>query len=143
MVSFLGGGGAGSVSVIDDLLDVDTSTVAPQMGDILKWNGSQWVPDATAGSGIEEAPTDGKFYVRQNGAWVDLQVALQNITTADTNVDGADFTQQVTTAQNSIIYDGGDFTSGACVATDNTFLDGEVFSGAFDDTIIDGGTATN
>ena len=138
----IGGSAAGTVSVIDDLLDVDTSTVAPQVGDILKWDGSQWVPDATAGTGIEEAPVDGKYYVRQNGAWIDLATALSQVVTPDSNVDGADFTQQVTTAVNSITYDGGDFTTGATVATDNTFLDGEVFSPAFDDTIIDGGTAS-
>jgi hypothetical protein len=137
-----GGGAPGSVTVINDLLDVDTTTTAPQLGDILKWDGSQWVPDATAGSGIEEAPNDGKYYVRQNGSWVDLATALTQVVTPDTNVDGADFTQQVTTAVNSIIYDGGDFSGGGSAATDNIFLDGEVFSPAFDDTIVDGGNAS-
>ena len=142
IVSLIGGGGAGSVSVIDDLLDVDTSTVAPQLGDILEWDGSQWVPNATAGTGIEEAPNDGKYYVRQSGAWVDLQVALGQITTPDTNVDGGEFDQTVTTATNSNIYDGGDFDGGGSVATDNTFLDGEVFTGDLDDITVDGGTAS-
>ena len=138
-----GGGGSGSVSIIDDLLDVDTTTVAPSIGDVLEWSGSEWVPAANVGgSGVEEAPQDGKYYVRQNGAWIDLQVALGQITTPDTNVDGADFTQGVTTAQNSNAYDGGDFTGGGSTASDNTFLDGEVFVGALDDTVIDGGTAS-
>ena len=138
-----GGGVPGSVSVIDDLLDVDTTTVAPSIGDILEWSGSEWVPAANVGgSGVEEAPQDGKYYVRQDGAWVDLQVALGQVTTPDTNVDGADFTQDVTTAQNSTIYDGGDFSASLSAATDNTFLDGEVFTGAIDDTVVDGGTAS-
>lgn len=138
-----GGGAPGSVSVIDDLLDVDTTTVAPTTGDILEWNGSNWVPTVNSGSGgIPEAPQDGKYYVRQDGAWVDLQVALGQITTPDSNVDGADFTQGVTTAQNSNTYDGGDFTGGGTSATDNTFLDGEVFTGDLEDLIVDGGTAS-
>lgn len=144
-VSILGGGGgAGSVSVLDDLLDVDTTTTLPQVGDILEFDGSQWVPAANTGSGIEEAPLDGKFYVRQSGAWVDLETALQNVTTADTNVDGADFTQQVTTAQNNTIYDGGNFTLGQYNGNTpaNTFLDGGEFAAIFDDTLVDGGTAS-
>jgi hypothetical protein len=141
-VSLVGGGGVGTVTVIDDLLDVDTTTTLPQMGDILKWDGSQWVPDATAGTGIPEAPNDGKYYVRQNGTWIDLQVALGQITTPGTNVDGADFTQGITTAQNTNTYDGGDFTTGSSTASDSTFLDGEVFTGALEDTVIDGGTAS-
>lgn len=143
-LTILGGGGApGGVTSIDDLTDVDTSTTAPLVGDILEWNGSQWVPVANSGgTGIGEAPQDGKYYVRQNGAWVDLQIALGQLTTPDTNVDGADFTQGVTTAQNSNIYDGGNFTTGSSAATDTTFLDGEVFTGALDDTVIDGGTAS-
>ena len=138
-----GGSGGGGATVINDLLDVDTATNPPSVGDILEWSGSKWVPTAnTGGSGIEEAPLDGKYYVRQNGTWIDLQIALGQITTSDTNVDGADFTQGVTTAQNSNAYDGGDFTAGTSTATDNTFLDGEVFTGALDDTVIDGGTAS-
>ena len=38
---------------IDALTDVDTSTTAPQNGEVLKWNGTNWVPgtDISGGSG--------------------------------------------------------------------------------------------
>jgi hypothetical protein len=36
---------------IDDLSDVDTSTVAPIVNDVLKWDGSNWVPGVGGGAG--------------------------------------------------------------------------------------------
>ena len=36
---------------IDELLDVDTTTVAPSAGDSLVWNGSEWVPSSTSSDG--------------------------------------------------------------------------------------------
>jgi len=33
-----------AVASIDDLADVDTTTVTPVVGEVLKWNGSNWVP---------------------------------------------------------------------------------------------------
>lgn len=38
----IGGGGANS---INDLTDVDTTTVAPVEGDKLEWDGTEWVPE--------------------------------------------------------------------------------------------------
>ena len=34
---------------IDDLTDVDTSTMAPTLNDVLTWDGSQWEPAAPPG----------------------------------------------------------------------------------------------
>ena len=34
-----------AISVIDDLTDVDTTTTAPTVGDVLVWDGTNWVPD--------------------------------------------------------------------------------------------------
>tara|TARA_B100001287_G_scaffold42649_1_gene31740 strand:+ start:133 stop:2676 length:2544 start_codon:yes stop_codon:yes gene_type:complete len=47
-------------SSIDDLADVDTTTVAPQNGQVLKWNGANWAPanDLTGGGGGGLALTD-------------------------------------------------------------------------------------
>ena len=47
-------------SSIDDLADVDTTTVAPQAGQVLKWNGVNWIPstDLTGGGGGGLALTD-------------------------------------------------------------------------------------
>ena len=47
-------------SSIDGLADVDTTTVAPQNGQVLKWNGAKWAPanDLTGGGGGGLALTD-------------------------------------------------------------------------------------
>ena len=43
-----------SIGSIDTLSDVDTTTNAPSSGQVLKWNGSNWIPqnDAAGSSGI-------------------------------------------------------------------------------------------
>lgn len=57
---------------INALLDVDTVTVAPTPGQVLKWNGTNWVPaaDATSGGGATDADTldglDGTYYLNYN-----------------------------------------------------------------------------
>ena len=38
-----------SSSSINALADVDTTTSAPSADDVLQWNGSNWVPNASAG----------------------------------------------------------------------------------------------
>jgi len=43
--------GSGSVSSIDDLSDVDTSTTPPTSGQALVWSGSEWAPADQAGGG--------------------------------------------------------------------------------------------
>jgi hypothetical protein len=103
----LSAGGAGAAeatgpapSSIDDLTDVDTSTVAPVVGQTLKWDGSNWVP----ADDVEEAPLDGNFYVRQNGQWVNLQAALDSL--AGRTIDGGDVTTG-TSAGDGTVLDGG------------------------------------
>lgn len=57
---------------INALSDVDTATVAPTAGQVLKWNGSQWTPaaDATAGGGGSNADTldgfDSTYFLNYN-----------------------------------------------------------------------------
>jgi hypothetical protein len=57
---------------INALVDVDTTTVAPTPGQVLKWNGTNWVPaaDATSGGGATDADTldglDGTYYLNYN-----------------------------------------------------------------------------
>jgi hypothetical protein len=51
--------------------------VNPQPGDVYRrwtWNGKVWActDGGGNGGGVEEAPLDGKMYVRQNGTWVEL-----------------------------------------------------------------------
>jgi len=43
-----------SVAGIDDLTDVDTSTVAPNLEDGLVWNGVNWVPGVVAGESVSD-----------------------------------------------------------------------------------------
>ena len=89
---------------------LDAADSALQPGD----NVSELVNDAgyitlteVPESGIPEAPQDGGYYVRHNGAWIDLAAALY--------------------ALNDSVTDGGNFTTGTS-AGDNTVTDGGVFS---------------
>lgn len=47
-----GGGGA---TTIDELTDVDTTTTPPNIGDVLEWDGSNWVPAAASVSVARQA----------------------------------------------------------------------------------------
>lgn len=65
----------------------------PRVGQVLTWDGASWislfVPQTYryAGSGIEEAPNDGNYYVRQNKVWVELSEALGNTGVESGNFD--------------------------------------------------------
>lgn len=101
---FLTGAGGGATS-IDQLTDVDTSTVTPYVGQTLVWDGTNWVPGDSS-EGIGEAPIDNNFYVRHNGQWINMIEAINMINLL---VDGGDFTQGEAFTVDSYIYDGGDF----------------------------------
>lgn len=55
---------------VSSLIDVDLST-APADGDALCWDNTlgRWVPSASGGSGIPDAPSDGTLYGRKDAAW--------------------------------------------------------------------------
>lgn len=57
---------------------------------------------------VEEAPQDGNYYVRQNGAWVDLASALSAL--EDRIVGGGNFTTGVSDDDTSDTVDGGNFS---------------------------------
>ena len=109
--SFLFIGSDGNfVASIDDLTDVDTTTVAPQPGQTLVWDGNEWVPgNFAAQPGIADAPADGNYYVRHNGTWVSLAEAFNAISLMS---DGGDFTTGDAQTLNGYILDGGDLTEG-------------------------------
>ena len=68
--------------------------------------GSSWISvGGGGGGGIGEAPLDGNYYVRQNGAWVNLAAAIDAI--------------------NGRAIDGGNLETGTS-AGDNTIIDGGV-----------------
>ena len=45
-------GGPTSTILVNDLGDADTTTIAPTIGDALTWDGTNWVPAASAGSDV-------------------------------------------------------------------------------------------
>ena len=67
-------------------------------------------PQGPPGADFPDAPSDGGYYVRFNGTWVNLTVAL-----ADLNqrvYDGGDFTKGLSTGDDEVI-SGGNFTTGS------------------------------
>ena len=81
------------------------------------------------GVGIEEAPADGRYYVRLKGAWVDLQAALAHLMVGDggafsPEADGGDFSAGVAHTVTSQVFDGGDFTAGTSDASDDQIVEG-------------------
>ena len=75
---------------IDDLSDVDTTTAAPSTNDVLKWNGSNWVPGTGGGSQtLDDTLTAGNTTTQsmETGAITatvsDLSAPLTLVTTTD------------------------------------------------------------
>jgi hypothetical protein len=112
---------------LEDLADVEIG-LEKAKGQVLTWDGLQWtnryIPQVypsgggAGGGGLAgaDAPSDGNFYVRQNGTWIDLRYALQTIEAnggyfgEDVNVDGGNFTTGSTDASDTDVIDGGNFT---------------------------------
>ena len=101
---------------LDALKDVFTADA--QRGQFLMFDGASWVASFVpqiirasgggggAGGGIEEAPIDGNFYVRQDGQWVNLVDALAGLG----NIDAGDFTTGIADTNNPTELNGGDFS---------------------------------
>lgn len=66
------------ISSINDLSDVDTATSAPSAGDSLKWDGTNFVPVASATIDPDMTPTDGQALV-----WDDQQYGISGATQAN------------------------------------------------------------
>ena len=82
---------------IDALSDVDTTTTAPVSGQVLKWNGTNWVPaaDSTAGGGSTDADTldglDSTYFLNYNNLSNKPTIPSSFVTLSDTpgNYTGA------------------------------------------------------
>ena len=82
----------GSVNVLSD---VDTSTTPPVAGQVLKWNGNNWVPanDATSGGGSSDADTldglDSTYFLNYNNLSnkPTIPSELQDLGIVDGNAD--------------------------------------------------------
>lgn len=106
-------------------------------GQFLMFDGADWISRSVpqilnasgggggAGGGIEEAPQDGNFYVRRNGAWVNLIDAISAIS----NIDAGNFTLGTADAISAINnIDAGNFTLGTADATQSSEPNGGNFS---------------
>ncbi len=71
-------GGGSSVTALDDLSDVDTTTAAPATGDLLEFDGTNWVP------------VDGATTVKDSGRW-EVVVTGSSPPVATTNGAGDDW----------------------------------------------------
>lgn len=94
-----------------------------------------------SGGGIPEAPQDGNYYVRQDGAWINLETALTALgisgggsseiidggnfsgLSSDATLEGGDFTSGQGGDSASTV-DAGDFGTGSSTATSNTVVEG-------------------
>jgi len=72
--------GIGSLSV-NALSDVDTTTSAPSTDDVLQWNGSNWIPSASAGGGDANQNAFSKITVTGQSD-VDADTATDTVTFA-------------------------------------------------------------
>lgn len=86
-------GGGGGASEMDDLSDADTTTDPPNLNEVLKWDGSNWVP-GTAGDTIEftfsiDSFSDGigdTFQLIGSGEW--KAIAAVSFTATYSNAPG-------------------------------------------------------
>lgn len=76
-----------------------------------------------AGGGVEEAPVDGRFYVRSNASWVNQDASLLQRYVLD--ADGGDFDTGISLGA-YVDLDPGNFDTGLCIGED-LFVSGGVF----------------
>jgi hypothetical protein len=77
---------SGHAHSVDDLSDVDTTTDAPTTGQVLKWDGSNWVPDDddTGSGSLPSGTTAGDLAVYNGTSWVRIGAgANDTVLTAD------------------------------------------------------------
>lgn len=125
-----------SITSIGDIPDVDVTTSPPNMGEVLVWDGSQWVPGTVAsdGSGIVE----GSNY--RIGIVGDDSTVIINPANSSVNLDGT-VKGNITPDANAVHDLGSDtarfrdlYLSGSTIDLDGTKL------GAFGGDILLGGT---
>lgn len=125
------GGSSGSVIVSDTAPTVRDDLSPLQEGDFwwsslsgsfyiwyIDNDSSQWVEIIS--NGMTEAPQDGNYYVRQNGAWINLADAMYAINNA--LVDGGNLETGASTGGDAT-FDGGDLETGTSTGT-NSAIDG-------------------
>lgn len=97
---------------LGDLKDVFIEDA--KRGQFLMFDGASWIArfvpqilkSGGGGGGIEEAPKDGNFYVRQDGQWVNLADAISSLF----NLDAGDFTTGIAETTTPTELNGGEFS---------------------------------
>ena len=112
----LGGIGTGP-QYIDDLLDVDTSTISPVIDQTLVWNGTNWVPGDGGSSDVVDLddlgdvvapnPSTGQILEWNGSNWVSADPSGGGGTGGLVFWGGGDFTTGVSDGEPA---DGGEFT---------------------------------
>lgn len=107
------GGGA---SVIDDLTDVDTTTVAPTVGQVLEWDGtSQWLPATVAGAFIDLTDTPVALGTASQFMQMNAGATLLEFTTP--SISALSDVDTTGTTQNHIMIEGGASVYGTVLHT--------------------------
>lgn len=165
-------GATPGVSYIDDLLDVDTSTVAPTIGQTLEWDGANWVPADRVQSvnghigivvldadDIGTTGTVNKFTTTEEiNKLAGIEVGAQVNEVEEAPLDGNYYVRASATwvkltdalAALGVMFvepvDAGNFTTGLGTAITNRLYDGGDFtsgaSSATDSNTLDGGLTT-
>lgn len=91
------GGGGGSVGTLDDLLDVDVSTIAPKVKQGIEWDGTLW----KAGDGRSVAPNE--LFVSDYGAVGDAVMGNTGQITAGSDIFD-DLNANFTNALNKVMF---------------------------------------
>ena len=147
---------------VDDLTDADTTTTAPVAGDHLKYDGTNWVPDAADGKTVLNGtvvPTtegvDGDFYIRTDteeiygpksgGAWgsptslVGPQGSVGP--TGPTGADGDVTWQGTWVSQNYVVNQAVEYNGSAYVCKLNTVASEDPTNTTYWDTLASKGGA--
>jgi hypothetical protein len=97
---------------INDLSDVDTETAAPETGQVLKWNGTNWIPSAditSGGSGTDADTLDGQegtYYLNYDN-FTNLPTNYQNITLTGSTTFGSttEIVTSLANATSTVVHD--------------------------------------
>jgi hypothetical protein len=98
-IAALGGGTSLTIDSISDITITSANT-----GDVLTYNGAEWVNQPGGGGGIPDAPTDGQQYAR-NGQTASWEVVAGGI--PDAPADGQQYARNGQTASWEVVAGGG------------------------------------